>query len=99
MIRTATTPRRSHIRRLEVQVGAVLPLTDVRPQLLLSIVARLPPCGLRNAPEPSFVAREFDLRGRGWRTFRFVVTADGGASMSGAAQWSAHSRRSVDHLL
>ena len=88
MIRAAAAPRRSNIRRLEVQVRAVVLFAGVRPSLLLC----LPSYSLRNAPEPSFVAREFDLRRRRWRTFGFVVTADGGAGVSGAAQCGAHGR-------
>jgi hypothetical protein len=94
MIRTATAPCRGDIRR-KIQVRAAILFASVRPSLLLC----LPPYSLRNAPKPSFLACELDLRGRGWRTFGFVVTADGGASMPGAAEWGAHGRRPVDHLL
>ena len=86
MIRTAAAPCRGDVRRL--QVRAVVLFASVRPSLLLC----LPTYSLRNTPEPSFVTRELDLRGRGWRAFRFVVTADGGAGVSRAAQCSAHAR-------
>jgi hypothetical protein len=96
---SAATPRRSHIRRLKVQMRAIFLLADTRPSFLLSLIARLPSYCLRNASEPCFVARKLDLRGRRWRTVGFVVAADSGASMSGTADDGAHARRPVDHLL
>lgn len=94
---TATTPCRSHISRPEVRTRAIVPVPDIRPKFLLSIVVRLPFYGFRNAAKPCFVECELDLRGRGLRAIGFVVAADGGAGVAGAAEYGAG--RPVDHLL